>query len=78
MVGAVAFEKMMKVFSAVLPQGETLDYKQHVTLQIWSLMHGAVSLQHHAVTRLVDMSDWRNQALQAVELLVEAIAARSK
>jgi hypothetical protein len=45
-------------------------------MQIWSILHGAVALQHHAVSEIVDMTDWREQALDTVLVVAESMATR--
>lgn len=75
--GIVAFEKLTSGIAGLLPTGATLGAKQTAALQVWSLMHGAVSLRHHGVAELVDMRDWRENTLKAVMLLIDGIADAS-
>lgn len=76
-VGAKAFFSLTKVVSSLLPGDAVLEDKQTATMQIWSLTHGYVSLNHHAVTDIVDMSDWKTKILNAVEIMVDAINTRA-
>lgn len=71
--GAKAFFKLTKVVSTLLPQGSNLEQKQEAAMQIWSVIHGYINLIHHPVTEIVDMSDWKKRACDAVELMADAI-----
>ncbi|MFK8050368.1 MAG: TetR/AcrR family transcriptional regulator [Halioglobus sp.] len=71
--GIAAFGKLMEGIAGLLPSDATLQAKQTAALQVWSLMHGAVSLRHHAVADLVDMKSWRADSLHAVMILIEGI-----
>lgn len=71
--GATAFEKLMEGIAGLLPDDAKLEAKQMAALQVWSLMHGTVSLRHHAVAGLVDMKSWREDSLKAVVILIDGI-----
>lgn len=74
--GAKAFYKLTKVVSTLLPTNVTLEQKQEAAMQIWSVTHGYVNLTHHPVTELVDMSNWKDRVLTAVEFMIDAIESR--
>jgi hypothetical protein len=76
-VGAKAFLSCVRVVSSLLPADAPLAHKQDTALQIWSMVHGYVSLKHHAVSGLVDMSDWKSRALTGIVVLINAIAANA-
>ncbi|MEM7547583.1 MAG: TetR/AcrR family transcriptional regulator [Pseudomonadota bacterium] len=76
-VGAEAFKGCVRVVSALLPADAPLRRRQDVAMQIWAMVHGYVSLKHHAVSGLVDMSDWKSRALDGIAVLVDAIAAKA-
>ena len=75
--GIVAFEKLTSGIAGLLPGDAAQGEKQIAALQVWSLMHGAVSLRHHGVAELVDMRDWRENTLKAVMLLIDGIVDAS-
>jgi hypothetical protein len=52
-----------------------LAEKQSIALRIWALVHGYVSLQHHAVRDVVVIDDWNRQALAAVVIMIDSMAA---
>lgn len=74
--GAKAFYRLTIVVSTLLPTSLTLEQKQEAAMQIWSVIHGYVNLTHHPVNELVDMSNWKKRAIDAVELMVDAIATK--
>lgn len=74
--GAKAFVHLTKVVSRLLPQAKTLQDKQQNAVQFWALAHGYVSLKHHKVSGMMDTSHWKEQALTAVALHVDAVIAQ--
>ncbi|MGD1933161.1 MAG: TetR/AcrR family transcriptional regulator [Candidatus Phaeomarinobacter sp.] len=73
MVGATAFTTMARHVAALLPDTASRREKQDAAVQTWAVLHGYVSLRQHDVSRLVDMSDWKAQALRSLGVLVEAM-----
>jgi len=71
--GIDAFNVLTELVGTLLPTAATLARKHDAAIQVWSLIHGFVGLKNHAVAQLVDMSDWKTRAMQAVEILVDAI-----
>lgn len=72
-VGAKAFARLTKLVASVLPENASLPEKQNVAMQIWAMTHGYVSLNHHPISELMDMSNWQEKAVDAVLLHFEAI-----
>ena len=72
-VGARAFAKLTKLVSSILPDDASLPEKQNVAMQVWAMTHGYVSLNHHPISELVDMTNWKENAVDAVLLHFEAI-----
>ena len=75
-VGAKAFASLTAVIARVLPARANKKTKQDAAVQIWSLLHGSVSLRHHAVAELVEMAHWQQRVLDAVEILVKGLSRR--
>ncbi len=69
-VGAMAFARLTTVVAGLLPPDTSKQAKQDAAIQFWSLLHGGVSLRQHAVSELVDMSDWQQRIMDAVEMLI--------
>lgn len=69
---ATAFERLVSFTSIVLPPESSLADKQKKALEVWALMHGFVSLRHHAVAEALPCIDWRALVLGAVEKFIDA------
>jgi AcrR family transcriptional regulator len=76
LAGVAAFEKNVALSANLLPDGISRHVQEIAAMQIWSILHGAVALQHHAVSEIVDMTDWREQALDTVLVVAESMATR--
>lgn len=76
LAGAAAFEKNVALAANLLPNNASRHDQEFAAMQVWSVLHGAVALQHHAVAEIVDMADWREQVLDTVLLVAQGIAAR--
>jgi AcrR family transcriptional regulator len=76
--GAEAFGYVTELVGALLPAEASLRDKQQAALEIWSITHGYVSLQHHAVARLMAITDWEPLVLRAVETHLDAMIAAYK
>ena len=70
-----AFGHLVNIGVKLLPASASLVEKQSIALRIWALVHGYVSLQHHAVRDVVMIDDWDSQALAAVVIMIDSIAA---
>lgn len=70
-VGATAFMTMARHVAALLPADASRKEKQDAAVRTWALLHGYVSLRQHEVSRLVDISDWKAQALLSLSVLVD-------
>lgn len=77
LVGAKAFNTMLRHVAKLLPDTATHKEKQDAAVQTWALLHGYVSLRQHEVSGLVDMSDWKTRALTTLGLLVDAMELRT-
>ncbi|MEO0961730.1 MAG: TetR family transcriptional regulator [Pseudomonadota bacterium] len=77
LVGAKAFNTMLRHVAKLLPDSATHKEEQDAAVQTWALLHGYVSLRQHEVSGLVDMSDWKTRALTTLGLLVDAMEHRS-
>jgi AcrR family transcriptional regulator len=62
-----AFKALTSVTTTLLPPTASTE----------ELTHGFVSLKHHAVSAMIDNTDWKNQALVAIELQAKAIQTAS-
>jgi AcrR family transcriptional regulator len=71
-----AFGCLVDIGARLLPASASLAEKQAIALRIWALVHGYVSLQHHAVRDVVVIDDWNRQALAAVVIMIDSITAK--
>lgn len=69
---AAAFDRLVSFTSIVLPSESSVADKQKKALEVWALMHGFVSLRHHAVAEALPGMDWRALVLGAVEKFIDA------
>jgi AcrR family transcriptional regulator len=76
LAGAVAFNKNVALAANLLPDSISRHAQEIVAMQIWSILHGAVALQRHGVSEIVDMTDWREQVLDTVLIVAEGIVTR--
>ena len=74
--GEKAFIHLTKIIGKLLPDNTSAEQKQEVALQIWSLVHGYVSLKQHAIADVIDVNRWEGFILDAVDLHVDAIIKR--
>jgi AcrR family transcriptional regulator len=70
-----AFGYLVDIGARLLPASASLAEKQSIALRIWALVHGYVSLQHHAVRDVVVIDDWNRQALAAVVIMIDSMAS---
>ena len=73
-----AFERLVLVASVLLPKDASRGKKQKTAFAIWALVHGFVSLKHHAASTMINMDDWNNIALGAVSTHINAIVLKNK
>jgi AcrR family transcriptional regulator len=70
-----AFERLVQVSSILLPDNASRTTKRTTALQIWALVHGFVSLKHHAGSTMINLNDWNGLTLQAISTHIDAIIA---
>ena len=68
-------EAMLAAIKIADPKAAAVEGARLYALRIWALVHGYVSLQHHAVRDVVMIDDWDSQALAAVVIMIDSIAA---
>ena len=73
LIGEQAFVQITKLIAHLLPPATSIEQKQHVALQVWSLVHGYVSLQQHAIADVIEPHLWQGLILDAVSLQLDAI-----
>lgn len=68
-----AFGHLTTCTERILPPSASGKQKRDVALQVWALLHGYVSLRHHALAILSNEADWKASTLKAVAQQVDAI-----
>jgi AcrR family transcriptional regulator len=74
LAGSLAFNNNVALCGNLLPAGTSRQAQQIAAMQIWSLLHGAVALENHAVSEIVDMTGWRERILDTVRIVAEGMA----
>lgn len=72
-VGAEAFATLVRLIATMLPPDTDRAARQDAAMQVWSLIHGAVALRQHAVAELVDMVNWQQRTLGALDMLLAGL-----
>jgi len=72
-VAEIAFMQIIKLISYLLPQEANLQQRQEVALQIWSIVHGYVSLKQHAIADVIDPERWQPMIVHAVGIHLDAL-----
>lgn len=75
--GARAFAKLLRLAKNALPDTANAATQQMAAMRIWSMMHGAVALQQHAVAETLAMQNWREEVLEAVLILLDGFIERA-
>jgi AcrR family transcriptional regulator len=71
-----AFERLVEVSSVLLSENASRSKKQATALEIWALVHGFVSLKHHAASTMIKPEEWNILALQAISTHIDGIISK--
>lgn len=69
-----AFSKLVRVAGAYLPEQASVAERRQLALNVWAIVHGYVSISHHAALNDEIKWDWRQAALSAVATQLDATA----
>lgn len=75
-VAKKAFLKLVEIASVLLPVDSGYRAKQSMALEIWALVHGYVSLRHHAIADVNIELQWRDLAISAIDTHISAVLAK--
>jgi AcrR family transcriptional regulator len=75
-VSEKAFVQLVDVSSLILPKDTDVSKKQRIALEIWAIVHGYVSLKHHAISTLIKPAEWNSLALSALATHIDAIISK--
>jgi AcrR family transcriptional regulator len=73
-VAARAFSGLQALIARLVPSGTGDAARLDAALQIWSVIHGFVSLRRHVIAQVVPMDHWRDRALPVLALVADALA----
>ncbi|MBA3595735.1 MAG: TetR/AcrR family transcriptional regulator [Polaromonas sp.] len=73
-VAARAFSGLLALIARLVPAGTSDAARLDAALQIWSVIHGFVSLRRHVIAQVVSMDHWRDRALPVLALVADALA----
>ena len=77
-VAIKAFISLTKLVARLLPREATLAQQQDAALKVWSVIHGFVCLRFHTVGQFVDMTNWKERAMQTLIGVVADIERDAK
>ncbi len=70
-----AFSKLVSVAGSYLPEASTIIERRQIALDVWAIVHGYVSISHHAALTHDPSIDWKAMALRVVEMHLDAAMA---
>ncbi|HYW57146.1 MAG TPA: TetR family transcriptional regulator [Polaromonas sp.] len=73
-VAARAFSGLQALITRLVPASSSDTVRLDAALQIWSVIHGFVSLRRHVIAQVVPMDHWRDRALPVLALVADALA----
>lgn len=73
-VAVRAFDGLHALIARLVPPATGAAARLDAAMQIWSVIHGFVSLRRHVIARVVPMDHWRERALPVLALVADALA----
>ncbi len=73
-VAARAFSGLQALIARLVPSATSAAARLDAALQIWSVIHGFVSLRRHVIAQVVPMDHWRDRAFPVLALVADALA----
>lgn len=68
-----AFGELVRVAGSYLPDDTQVDQHRLLAMDVWAIVHGYVSISHHAAFNGGHTWDWQAAALKAVAVQLDAI-----
>jgi len=66
-----AFSKLVRVAGSYLPDDSTVSDRRQIALDIWAIVHGYVSISHHAAISDDPTLDWKSMAIRVVSVQLD-------
>lgn len=70
-----AFQCLVTLVARLLPETAGRGQQLRAAVRVWALVHGYVSIHHHAIRFMVSRESWNEQALSAMASMVERMVA---
>lgn len=70
--GRRAFNRLVELTARLLPENTSKKHQQRIALRVWALVHGYVSIRHHAMRDIAD-KEWTRQVMAASESMIDSI-----
>jgi AcrR family transcriptional regulator len=67
-----AFSKLVRVAGSYLPEKVSVAERRQLALDVWAIVHGYVSISHHAALNDEIKWNWQEAALNAVAIQLDA------
>lgn len=67
-----AFSKLVRVAGSYLPDDSSSADRKQIALDVWAIVHGYVSISHHAAIAQDPSMDWKSMALRVVGVQLDA------
>jgi len=61
-----AFNRLVELVDAASISNEFLSDARANAIHLWTIIHGYISLKHHAVPMILNEADWENQIIQII------------
>lgn len=68
-----AFGKLVRVAGSFLPSTANVNQHRQLAMDIWAIVHGYVSISHHAAFSDADSWDWQTAALNTVGVQLDSV-----
>ncbi|MFT6406925.1 MAG: AcrR family transcriptional regulator [Arenicella sp.] len=67
-----AFSELVRVAGSYLPDSSSMQERRQIALDVWAIVHGYVSISHHAALANDKAVDWKAMAIRVVEIHIDA------
>jgi AcrR family transcriptional regulator len=68
-----AFSKLVSVAGSYLPTNSLPADRRQIALDVWAIVHGYVSISHHAALSHDASIDWKSMAIRVVSIHLDAV-----
>lgn len=70
-----AFAKLVSVAGSYLPAYASAKDRRQLALDVWAIVHGYVSISHHAALSYDSSVDWKSMAIRVVDVQLDVAKA---